>query len=288
MKRYITLAVLVLLAVSCGGRRGQKEDGAQADSLAVQEKPVTKADTKPDTSGREKVKLPKEPIFDIVTNMGTIRVKLYKDTPKHRDNFIKLALSHYYDGVLFHRVIDDFMIQGGDPYTRDTARIAEWGEGGPGYNIDAEFVPEHTHKRGALAAARRGDLANPMKESSGSQFYLVQNAENCKHLDGEYTVFGETVGGLNVIDRIARVQTDRFDRPNRPVVISRVRPNDNMNRRALEEEERALEEAENPVAPEEKAEEKPDKEKEPEIITLEVQQTVDSTVLRGRKLKHRE
>jgi peptidyl-prolyl cis-trans isomerase B (cyclophilin B) len=288
MKRYITLAVLVLLAVSCGGRRGQKEDGAQADSLAVQEKPVTKADTKPDTSGREKVKLPKEPIFDIVTNMGTIRVKLYKDTPKHRDNFIKLALSHYYDGVLFHRVIDDFMIQGGDPYTRDTARIAEWGEGGPGYNIDAEFVPEHTHKRGALAAARRGDLANPMKESSGSQFYLVQNAENCKHLDGEYTVFGETVGGLNVIDRIAHVQTDRFDRPNRPVIITRVRPNEHMNRQALEEEERALEEAENPVGPEEKAEEKPAKEKEPEIITLEVQDKVDSSILRGRKLKHRE
>ena len=288
MKRYFTLAVLVLLAVSCGGRRGQKDDGAQADSLAVAEKPVTKADTKPDTTGREKVKLPKEPVFDIVTNMGTIRVKLYKDTPKHRDNFIKLALSHYYDGVLFHRVIDEFMIQGGDPYTRDTARIAEWGEGGPGYNIDAEFVPEHTHKKGALAAARRGDLANPMKESSGSQFYLVQNAENCKHLDGEYTVFGETVGGLNVIDRIAHVQTDRFDRPLRPVVISRVRPNDNMNRRALEEEERALEEAENPVSPEEKAEEKPAKEKEPEIITLEVQQTVDSTILRGRKLKHRE
>ena len=288
MKRYITLAVLILLAVSCGGRRGQKEDGAQADSLAVQEKPVTKADTKPDTSGREKVKLPKEPIFDIVTNMGTIRVKLYKDTPKHRDNFIKLALSHYYDGVLFHRVIDDFMIQGGDPYTRDTARIAEWGEGGPGYNIDAEFVPEHTHKRGALAAARRGDLANPMKESSGSQFYLVQNAENCKHLDGEYTVFGETVGGLNVIDRIAHVQTDRFDRPNRPVIITRVRPNEHMNRQALEEEERALEEAENPVGPEEKAEEKPAKGKEPEIITLEVQDKVDSSILRGRKLKHRE
>ena len=287
MKRYITLTVLVLLAVSCGGRRGQKEDGTQADSLAVQEKPVAKTDGKPATSSRERVKLPQEPVFDIVTNMGTIRVKLYKDTPKHRDNFVKLALSHYYDGVLFHRVIDDFMIQGGDPYTRDTARIAEWGEGGPGYNIDAEFVPEHTHKKGALAAARRGDLANPMKESSGSQFYLVQNAENCKHLDGEYTVFGETVGGLNVIDRIARVQTDRFDRPNRPVVITRVRPNEHMNRQALEEEARALEEAENPV-PEEKAEEKSTEDKEPEIIKLNVQETVDSSILRGRKLKHRE
>ncbi len=294
MKRYITLAVLLLLAVSCGGRRGQKGDGAQADSLATAapEKPDTKAeaqvDVKPDTSGASKVKLPKEPIFDIVTNMGTIRVKLYKDTPKHRDNFARLALSHYYDGVLFHRVIDEFMIQGGDPYTRDTARVAEWGEGGPGYTIDAEFVPEHTHKKGALAAARRGNLANPLKESSGSQFYLVQNPDNCKHLDGEYTVFGETVGGLNVIDRIARVSTDRFDHPVRPVIIQRVRPNESMNRRALEEEERALEEAENPAIQEEKAEEKPADEKEPEIIKLEVQEKVDSSVLRGRKLKHRE
>ena len=294
MKRYITLAVLLLLAVSCGGRRGQKGDGAQADSLetAAPEKPDTKAeakvDVKPDTSGISKEKLPKEPVFDIVTSMGTIRVKLYKDTPKHRDNFVKLALSHYYDGVLFHRVIDEFMIQGGDPYTRDTARVAEWGEGGPGYTVDAEFVPEYTHKKGALAAARRGNLANPLKESSGSQFYLVQNPDNCKHLDGEYTVFGETVGGLNVIDRIARVRTDRFDHPLNPVTIFRIRPNESMNRRALEEEERALEEAENPALPEEKTAETPTEEKESEIITLEVQEKVDSSVLRGRKLKHRE
>ena len=289
MKRYITLAVLVLLAVSCGGRRGQKGDGAEADSLATAaaEKPDTKVDVKPDTSGT-RAKLPQEPVFDIVTSMGTIRVKLYKDTPKHRDNFAKLALSHYYDGVLFHRVIDEFMIQGGDPYTRDTARVAEWGEGGPGYTIDAEFVPEHTHKKGALAAARRGNLANPLKESSGSQFYLVVNPDNCKHLDGEYTVFGETIGGLNVIDRIARVSTDRFDHPVHPVTIHRIRQNESMNRRALEEEQRALEEAENPAPQEEKAEEKPADGKEPETVKLEVQEKVDSSVLRGRKLKHRE
>ena len=250
MKRYFTLAVLVLLAVSCGGRRGQKTDGDQADSLATaaMEKPAVK----PDTSGRAKAQLPQEPIFDILTDFGTIRVKLYKDTPKHRDNFVKLALSHYYDGVLFHRVINDFMIQTGDPYTRDSARIDEWGEGGPGYTIDAEFVPEHTHKKGALAAARRGNLANPLKESSGSQFYLVQNPENCKHLDGEYTIFGETIGGLNSIDRIARVETDRFDRPIKPVHIQHIRPNESLNQRALEEERRALEEAENPTTPEEK------------------------------------
>ena len=147
--------------------------------------------------------------------MGTIRVKLYKDTPKHRDNFARLAITRYYDGLLFHRVIDGFMVQGGDPYTRDTSRVEEWGEGGPGYTIDAEILPEHRHKKGALAAARRGNLANPMRESSGSQFYLVQDSTNCKHLNGEYTVFGETIGGLNVIDRIARVQTDGPARPSR-------------------------------------------------------------------------
>ena len=257
MKHGFTLAILALLAVSCGGRRGQQAEGNAADSLetAALEAPAAKErpkNEKPDTVSlaRSRSRLPQEPIFDIVTTMGTIRVKLYKDTPKHRENFIRLALTHFYDNVLFHRVIDGFMIQGGDPYTRDTSRVAEWGEGGPGYTIDAEILPEHTHKKGALAAARRGDLANPMKESSGSQFYLVQDSTNCKHLNGEYTVFGETIGGLNVIDRIARVQTDRLDRPVRPVVIQRIRPNEQMNKRALEEERRALEEAANPTEPE--------------------------------------
>ena len=231
--------------------------------------------------------LPQEPVFDIVTSQGTFRVKLYRDTPKHRNNFARLALSHFYDGVLFHRVISGFVIQGGDPYTRDTSRVDEWGEGGPGYNIDAEILPEHTHKKGALAAARRGDLANPLKESSGSQFYVVVNPENCKHLDGEYTVFGEVVGGLNVIDRIARIQTDRYDRPVRPVKIMRIRPNDQMNRRALEEEQRALEEGEDFVPEEEKVkDDRTPEEKEAEII-LEDKEQIDSSVLGGRKLKHR-
>ena len=252
MKHGFTLAILALLAVSCGGRRGQQAEGNAADSLetAALEAPAAKErpkNEKPDTVSlaRSRSRLPQEPVFDIVTTMGTIRVKLYKDTPKHRDNFIKLALTHYYDNVLFHRVIDGFMIQGGDPYTRDTSRVEEWGEGGPGYTIDAEILPEHTHKKGALAAARRGNLANPMRESSGSQFYLVQDSTNCKHLDGEYTVFGETIGGLNVIDRIARVQTDRFDHPVNPVRILNIRPNDQLNKRALEEEQRTLETAEN-------------------------------------------
>ena len=286
MNRYFTLAVLVLLAVSCGGRRGQRAEGDQADSLGTAAPEAPAAPSAPKTAKADTIslanykgRLPQEPIFDIVTSMGTIRVKLYKDTPKHRDNFTKLALSHYYDGVLFHRVIDGFMIQGGDPYTRDTSRVAEWGEGGPGYTIDAEILPEHTHKKGALAAARRGDLANPMKESSGSQFYLVQDSTNCKHLNGEFTVFGETICGLNVIDRIARVRTDRFDRPERPVEIRRIRPNEQLNKRALEEELHALEEAET-AAPE----------PEPEIVeeepVTEVQPKADTAASRVRKTKH--
>ena len=269
MKRYLTLAILVLLAVSCGGRRGHKDaDGAQEDSLAtaIQEKPKsTPADSLADL--KKLNTLPQEPIFDVVTSQGTFRV--------------------FYDGVLFHRVVPGFVIQGGDPYTRDTSRVAEWGEGGPGYNIDPEILPEHTHKKGALAAARRGDIANPMKESSGSQFYVVVNPENCKHLDGEYTVFGEVVGGQNVIDRIARTQTDRYDHPLRPIKILRIRPNDQMNRRALEEEQRAMEEGDDILPREEKAkDDRTPEEKEAEII-LEVQEKIDSSVLGGRKLKHR-
>ena len=295
MKRSLTLAFLVLLAVACGGRRGHGADGDQVDSLATEtlEAPASDAGPKSQKTAKAdtislanfKNKLPQEPIFDIVTSMGTIRVKLYKDTPKHRDNFVRLALTRYYDGLLFHRVIDGFMIQGGDPYTRDTSRVDEWGEGGPGYTIDAELVPEHTHKKGALAAARRvGSIANPMKESSGSQFYLVQDSTNCKHLNGEFTVFGETVAGMNVIDRIARVRTDRFDRPERPVVIQRIRPNEQMNKRALEEELRAREAAENPQ-PETDKKEAVNPEEE---ILIEVQTELkDSSILGGRKLKHR-
>jgi Peptidyl-prolyl cis-trans isomerase (rotamase) - cyclophilin family len=294
MKRYLTLAVLVLLAASCGGRHGKQDgDGAAADSLATEtaQKPegksrAAKTTAKADTVSltNYKNRLPQEPIFDIVTSMGTIRVKLYKDTPKHRDNFTKLALSHFYDDVLFHRVIDGFIIQGGDPFTRDTSRVEEWGEGGPGYTIDAEIVPKHRHLRGALAAARRGNLANPMKESSGSQFYLVQDSTNCKHLNGEYTVFGETIGGLNVIDRIARVQTDRLDRPVRPVVIRRIRPNDQLNKRALEEEQRAQEMGLNPFLEESAPSKEPDIiEEEP---TAEVQPQADTAAPR-RRVKHR-
>lgn len=160
-----------------------------------------------------------EPLYDINTSMGTIRVKLYANTPKHRENFEKLAAGKFFDGILFHRVIDGFMIQGGDPLTRDTSRVQEWGTGGPGYTVPAEIRSEYRHLKGALAAARRGDFVNPTKASSGSQFYLVQDAGNCAQLDGEYTVFGQAVEGLEVIDAIAAVPTDLRDCPLKPVII---------------------------------------------------------------------
>lgn len=165
-----------------------------------------------------------EPMFDIVTNMGTMRIKLYSKTPKHRENFVKLVAEHYYDSLLFHRVIDGFMIQAGDPYTRDTSKASLYGQGGPDYTIPAEFVNEYWHKKGAIAAARKGDMANPKKASSGSQFYIVQDENNCLHLDGQYSIFGETIEGLDVIDKIAKVPTDRYDRPLEDVRIITIKP----------------------------------------------------------------
>lgn len=109
----------------------------------------------------------------IQTTLGDITVRLYDETPKHRDNFIKLATEGYYDGVLFHRVIKDFMIQGGDPNSKEAKPDAQYGTGGPDYTIEAEIKPELIHKRGALAAARQGDEVNPERRSSGSQFYIV-------------------------------------------------------------------------------------------------------------------
>ena len=225
MKQFIYSSI-ILLALVAGCKTRSKNVAPEAVNVEAQDSLV---------AVKAAQALPEEPIFDIVTNMGTIRVKLYKDTPRHRDNFEKLALAGYYDSLLFHRVINGFMIQGGDPFTKDTAMVAHYGEGGPAYTLPAEMrdslgVPLHRHKKGALAAARRGDLANPFKESSGSQFYLVQNPDNCVHLDGEYTVFGETVAGFNVIDKIAAVRTDPYDRPIKEVRIIRIRPNDELNR----------------------------------------------------------
>ena len=160
-----------------------------------------------------------EPLYDINTTMGTIRVKLYAQTPKHKQNFEKLATEGFYNDILFHRVINGFMIQAGDPLTKDPANADLYGTGGPDYTVPAEFVPEYRHLKGALAAARKGDFVNPSKASSGSQFYIVQDERNCAQLDGQYTVFGQTVEGFDVIDKIAAVETNFRDCPLEPVRI---------------------------------------------------------------------
>lgn len=217
MKLTLKSALCILAAVtlvSCGGNNKKNEaaEEQQPGEIQVSESVMDKV-----------AALPEEPVFEIVTTMGSIKVKLYSKTPKHRENFAKLAFSKFYDGILFHRVIDGFMIQTGDPLTKDAANAPRYGTGGPGYNVPAEFVPEYTHKKGALAAARRGDTVNPLKESSGSQFYIVQDPMACASLDGDYTVFGETVEGLDVIDKIAAVETNQRDCPLKDVKILKIR-----------------------------------------------------------------
>lgn len=192
-----------------------------------------------------------EQLVKISTPYGDMIVKLYNGTPLHRDNFIKLVKNHYYDSLLFHRVINGFMIQGGDPDSRNAVPGQMLGNGGPGYDIPAEFRKEYFHKKGALAAAREPDQVNPEKASSGSQFYIVQgrkwtnmelnqmeqrmghlipweqkevymNLGGTPHLDGNYTVFGEVIDGMDVIDKIAAVKTDQNDRPLKDVRMSMI------------------------------------------------------------------
>ena len=185
---------------------------------------------------------------EMVTSEGKIVLELYNDTPLHRDNFLKLVEERTYDGLLFHRVIKNFMIQGGDPKSRDAKPGQMLGDGTLGYNVPAEFRPNHIHKKGALCAAREGDNVNPKKESSASQFYIVQGqvwddqildrmeqrfgrsfteeqrkvyttVGGAPHLDGDYTVFGEVVEGMDVVDKIAATPCDPMDRPLKDVKI---------------------------------------------------------------------
>lgn len=187
----------------------------------------------------------KEAIVLITTNYGDIKVKLYNETPIHRDNFLSLVQEGFYDDLIFHRVIDKFMIQGGNPATKVTEGDKKEERG----TIEAEIKPELYHKKGALAAARMGDNVNPEKRSSASQFYIVQgkvfNDNELKniakrsgkempeeqkevyktiggtpHLDHNYTVFGEVIEGLWVVDKIAAVKTGQADKPIEDVVMS--------------------------------------------------------------------
>lgn len=188
------------------------------------------------------VKSPEKSLVEIETPFGNMIVELFDDTPQHQQNFLELTRKGFYDSLLFHRVIDGFMIQGGDPESRDASPNARLGSGGPGYQIPAEIEANHKHIKGALAAARQGDAVNPEKKSSGSQFYIVHGGDVKKDdlkmfgarnkityadeevqayesqggtpfLDGQYTVFGQVIKGLDVIDKIAAAQTGQGDRP---------------------------------------------------------------------------
>ncbi|MFA6677534.1 MAG: peptidylprolyl isomerase [Bacteroidales bacterium] len=212
-----------LILTSCGNN-SQKKSNKEKKASKTEESQIKKNKNMNKTLAFNVDSLPEEPIFDIKTTEGDIKIKLYKDTPLHKANFIKLASERFYDGILFHRVINGFMIQTGDPLTKDLNNANRFGTGGPGYTIPAEILANHKHIKGALAAARRGDAANPKRESSGSQFYLVQNAATCAQLDGQYTVFGETVEGLDIIDKIASVETDGRDRPTKDIKIISILP----------------------------------------------------------------
>ncbi len=190
---------------------------------------------------------PKNQYVRIKTQYGECIIMLYNETPLHRDNFLKLTKKGYYNGTLFHRVIKSFMIQGGDPDSKNAKPDSLLGEGGPKYTIPAEFRDSLFHKKGVLAAAREGDLVNPEKASSGSQFYLVQGKVftdeqlnsleekrlkfkipewqrqvyktigGVPHLDRNYTVYGQIVVGLELVDKIAGMETDKNDRPKQDV-----------------------------------------------------------------------
>lgn len=282
MKKKIIFASLILMIV-----------GSFISASAINEEKTMTA-TQTAGNGGE---VSQGPILTIETTEGPIKIMLYDDTPLHRDNFLKLVKENYYDSLLFHRVIKDFMIQAGDPDSRNAPAGKHLGAGSPDYTIPAEInYPRHFHKRGALSAARTGDQFNPERRSSGSQFYIVtgqvytpsqmemmaargvdrerqdyfrnlcrresatidslqksgdsvaleelrqklikETEENVKpsalpaevveayttiggtpHLDGQYTVFGEVIEGMDVVDRIQNKETDSADRPKEDVKI---------------------------------------------------------------------
>jgi cyclophilin family peptidyl-prolyl cis-trans isomerase len=160
-------------------------------------------------------------LVTIETGFGNMMVLLYDETPMHKENFVSLAEAGVYDGNLFHRVIENFMIQSGDPSTSNLARRYDPGIIHP--HVPAEINQDIRHLRGSLGAARYGGERNPMKNSSPTQFYIVRHDRAAPHLDGEYTVFGRVMSGHEVIDSIAVIPTGERDRPLEPVRINRVK-----------------------------------------------------------------
>ena len=168
MKRSIfkLLIIIPIALYSCKGKKGVEQDQEQiktTDTIKMEAKQLF-----------DPAELPEEPVFDINTTMGTIRIKLYKETPKHRDNFVKLASEGFYNNILFHRVINGFMIQTGDPLTKDTLNADRFGSGGPGYNIPAEILPQFKHKKGALLLPEGTRLIR--NGSQAIQFYRFRPA----------------------------------------------------------------------------------------------------------------
>ena len=186
--------------------------------IAFQLKPKPKPKPKPKVSKTE-LKAEKEKIIEISTQYGSMFIWLFKATPQHRNNFIKLAESKFYDSTTIHRVIPGFMIQGGDPNSKDKDQNND-GQGGPGYTISAEFRDTLKHDRGMLAAARMGDQVNPKKASSGSQFYICSSKEQTYFLDGQYTVFGYVMKGMNVLDSIEQQSVNYYDRPYKDIKMT--------------------------------------------------------------------
>ena len=282
----LLLFALLLVLTACGKAAASADSNNTVTDTLINKSEMTQIDT---TSAKVRIQ----------TTLGTFTVLLYGDTPRHRDNFLKLAREGFYDSTLFHRVISNFMIQTGDPDSKHAAPGQRLGAGDPGYTLEAEInFPRHFHKRGALAAARQGDQVNPQRRSSGSQFYVVTGEKvspaqmaqlrthlknnqlqatfnglaaahfdeirqlqmagdnagletlrqrliaetesivakhpmeitpemeqayttvgGASHLDGQYTVFGEVIDGMDVIDKIEHVDTDAADRPLQDVRI---------------------------------------------------------------------
>lgn len=239
-----TMFTLIAISTSCKNKREASRHNESTDPQLV----ITNNIPENNNDNTMEQPTPKTNVkVRITTPQGEMIVLLYDETPLHRDNFIKLVETGYYNDLLFHRCIRNFMVQGGDPNSRGAAQGQQLGIGGPGYTVDAEFNSKYIHKKGALAAARQGDAVNPAKKSSGSQFYIVQGSVfndaqldqyqryvqqknpgfaytdeqktiyktigGTPQLDMDYTVFGEVIQGLEVIDAIAAQPTAMGDRP---------------------------------------------------------------------------